>query len=62
MLVFILMNHYVCTGDCEAEESKAGVCMAAGCTKEGEPLVACTCEDGLHEKVLGDNALEENDE
>ena len=43
------MTHYVCTGDCEGESGAAGICQDEGCTKEGEPLLECNCEDGAHE-------------
>lgn len=45
------MKHFVCTGDCEGESSAPGVCQAEGCTKEGEKLTACVCEDSLHEEA-----------
>jgi hypothetical protein len=46
------MQHYVCTGDCGNENSKPGVCETEGCTKEGQALNECHCEDGFHEKVI----------
>ncbi len=45
------MKHYICTGGCDGESSKPGVCQAEGCTKEGEPLLECNCEDGAHEQT-----------
>ncbi len=42
------MKHYICTGGCEGESPKPGVCQAEGCTKEGEPLIPCDCTDGAH--------------
>jgi len=45
------MTHYVCTGGCEGESSKPGVCQAEGCAKEGEPLLECNCEDGSHSEL-----------
>ncbi len=46
------MQHFVCTGDCESESPKAGVCETEGCSKEGDMLAECNCEDGLHEGVV----------
>ena len=43
------MPHYVCTGGCGAEAERPGVCQAEDCPKEGQPLVECNCEDGLHD-------------
>lgn len=43
------MAHYVCTGSCDGESDNLGVCESEYCTKEGQPLVACSCEDGAHE-------------
>ncbi|MDO8619731.1 MAG: hypothetical protein Q7R64_00080 [bacterium] len=45
------MQHFVCTGGCDGESSTPGVCQSEGCEKEGEPLTACSCEDGLHEET-----------
>lgn len=42
------MKHYICTGDCAGESGRAGVCQTEGCSREGEPLTECECEDGLH--------------
>lgn len=53
------MTHYVCTGDCEGESSNPGLCQGEGCTKEGEPLVECNCEDGLHEEAEGEKDVPE---
>ena len=49
------MTHYICTGTCGTELKNPGICEARFCPKEGEPLVECNCEDGLHEET------EEND-
>ena len=46
------MTHYVCTGNCGKEADKPAVCNSDDCSNEGQALVACTCEDGLHEEVL----------
>lgn len=52
------MTHYVCTGGCGGEADEPKVCQAEFCPKEGQPLVPCSCEDGLHknagEKAEGD--------
>jgi len=45
------MKHFVCTGGCGGETQFAGVCQSEGCKKEGEPLLECNCEDGLHAEV-----------
>lgn len=45
------MKHFICTGGCEGESSTPGVCQAEGCVKEGEPLIECNCEDGLHREA-----------
>jgi hypothetical protein len=49
------MQHYICTGDCVAEVNKSGICETEGCSKEGQPLSECSCEDGFHEKVMSVN-------
>lgn len=51
------MQHFVCTGGCDGEASTPGVCQSEGCKKEGEELLACTCENGLHAEatVKGEN-------
>ncbi len=45
------MKHYICNGGCEGESSTPGVCQTEECKKEGETLIACNCDDGLHEEV-----------
>lgn len=45
------MKHFICTGSCEGEASNPGVCQAEDCKKEGEPLIECDCEDGLHKEA-----------
>ena len=42
------MTHYVCTGSCQGEAQSPGVCEAEFCSKEGQPLVSCGCDDGSH--------------
>jgi hypothetical protein len=48
------MTHYVCTGSCGGESKVPGVCEAEFCTKEGQSLVSCSCEDGMHEDASQD--------
>jgi hypothetical protein len=48
------MTHYVCSGDCGGESETPKLCDAADCTKEGEPLTACNCSDGLHVGIVND--------
>jgi len=43
------MAHYICTGGCGGESDSPGVCEAEDCSKHGQPLEPCECEDGLHE-------------
>ena len=52
------MSHYVCTGECGGESDKPGVCQAEDCSKKGQPLVECDCEDGEHAEAI--NAAEES--
>jgi hypothetical protein len=49
--MFVPMKHYICTGDCGGESGRAGVCKTEGCTKEGDALLECECDDGLHADV-----------
>ncbi len=42
--------HYVCTGGCGGEADRPGTCQAEDCSKEGQPMVPCACEDGLHDE------------
>ena len=46
------MQHYVCTGDCGGEAEKSKVCDSDSCSKEGQSLTQCGCDDGLHAEVL----------
>ncbi len=50
------MAHYVCTGECGGAADRPGMCQAEDCSKEGQPLTPCSCEDGMHDDV------EKNDE
>ncbi|HEY4499199.1 MAG TPA: hypothetical protein VJH94_04005 [Candidatus Paceibacterota bacterium] len=45
------MQHYVCTGDCAGESEKPKVCETEGCSKEGQPLSECDCDDGIHKGI-----------
>lgn len=53
------MKHYICTGGCEGQSSAPGVCQAEDCKKEGEPLIPCVCEDGVHEEAEKEEGEEE---
>lgn len=56
-----IMQHYVCTGECGGESENPGLCQDETCSEHNEPLVACSCGDGLHREVLahkGDDMLE----
>ncbi|MDO8590661.1 MAG: hypothetical protein Q7R65_01645 [bacterium] len=54
------MPHYVCTGSCKAESNESKVCESDFCSKEGQSLVPCNCEDGLHENAGEKSADGEN--
>ena len=54
------MQHYVCTGSCQGESRSAGECEAEFCSKEGQPLVPCACEDSLHEGAGEKSAEDRN--
>ncbi|OGY96968.1 MAG: hypothetical protein A2122_00020 [Candidatus Liptonbacteria bacterium GWB1_49_6] len=43
------MEHYICTGGCNAVSETPGTCQDEDCSKRGEPLDLCECEDGEHE-------------
>lgn len=57
------MEHYICSGDCGGESNEPRVCEAEFCPKEGQPMIACDCEDGLHknagEEKIGDEEAED---
>lgn len=57
-----MAEHYVCTGNCGGESAVAGVCENEGCSKEGYPLVACSCEDGVHEGAKGSKSVKEEED
>ncbi|OGY67715.1 MAG: hypothetical protein A3H63_01295 [Candidatus Harrisonbacteria bacterium RIFCSPLOWO2_02_FULL_45_10c] len=41
-------QHYICTGGCRGVSEVSGVCQAEDCSKAGEPLLPCDCQDGKH--------------
>ena len=45
------MTHYICPGECHGESDKPKVCESDFCSKEGQSLIPCSCEDGLHENA-----------
>lgn len=45
------MEHFICEGTCGGESPVAKTCDDPECTKHGEPLTQCTCEDGKHGKT-----------
>lgn len=53
------MAHYVCTGECGVESTEAGVCQDDHCSKQGNVLTACDCEDQQHYGAV--QAVEEDD-
>ena len=55
------MQHFVCTGDCAGESDQAKVCDSEGCSKEGQPLVECDCDDGLHKGVTSNPETDDLD-
>ncbi|MEK7094248.1 MAG: hypothetical protein AAB903_02830 [Patescibacteria group bacterium] len=42
------MEHYICTGSCQGVSEVVKSCDAEGCSKQGEPLTSCNCEDMKH--------------
>jgi hypothetical protein len=42
--------HYACDGECGGVSDEPGQCQAESCSRHGEDLSACDCEDGLHGK------------
>lgn len=45
-----MTTHFICTGTCSGLADTPGVCLADGCTKKGQPLLECSCKDGVHQK------------
>ena len=46
------MKHFVCIGDCVGVASNPGVCTTEGCTHEGKALIACRCDDEMHDEAF----------
>lgn len=46
------MKHFVCIGDCVGVASNPGVCTTEGCTHEGKSLIACRCDDEMHDEAF----------
>ena len=44
------MNHFVCSGCCGVSPVMKS-CETAGCSKEHEPSIECSCTDNLHEGI-----------
>ncbi|MDP2593298.1 MAG: hypothetical protein Q8P52_01455 [bacterium] len=49
------MHHFICTGECGGESPVPGLCQAETCSKHGESLVECSCDDGLHKHIVPDD-------
>jgi len=43
------MKHFICNGGCGLQTDTEGVCEAEFCTKNGQALTECECEDGEHQ-------------
>jgi hypothetical protein len=58
------MEHFICAGTCGGAASVAGVCNDPECSKTGEALSSCNCDDGSHRDVPVDvvSPEEESDE
>lgn len=54
------MLHYICNGGCKTLSMQEGECPVDTCPKFGEPLIQCTCIDGMHYGKL--NRADEGDE
>ena len=46
-----MATHYICTGECGGVADKQGTCQATDCSKHGQPLQECHCEDGMHRQA-----------
>jgi len=53
------MEHYICTGSCKGVSEIAKSCGTEGCTKKGQPLLTCNCEDMTHDGI-GDSEKKED--
>ena len=50
------MTHYICTGGCGGVSDRPGVCDIEDCSKNGQELMPCGCEDGNHKDLIsGEN-------
>ena len=47
-LLNLFMLHYVCLGSCGGESNQPKICEAEFCSKEGQDMASCECEDGSH--------------
>jgi len=50
------MEHYICTGTDKGVSDTLGVCGGEGCSKQGEELIPCDCQDGKHYGKQGPSA------
>ena len=46
------MTHYVCTGNCGGVSDHEKNCDTQSCSRFGQPLKECHCQDGKHEEVF----------
>lgn len=53
-----LVTHFICQGGCGNVEANEGTCQLPTCPKFNQPLVPCSCTDGLHGP---EQKTEEND-
>ena len=51
--------HYVCEGDCGGVAEDEGNCQSEGCSKHGEALAGCECEDKNHGKEAAEETASE---
>ncbi len=42
------MTHYVCSGECGGVAQEPKSCGAEVCSKKGEPLTPCDCDNPGH--------------
>ena len=55
------MSHYICFGECKGYSEEPGTCQGEGCSKQGQPLMKCDCEDGQHEGAFSDMETEKTE-